>query len=284
MKTTTLLFIIFSSLTVSAQKAKLIGTWISAQNDCLEIRDTLNQYDNSNMLCNAWRDEGMAFEQIGDTLSFQKRYYSSRTDYKILYTDRYDLLITHQTDTSLSILPCDSLSKKFFDNRKELNLIKQEYARDGSIKFDKIVFHTTSCFGDCPIIHMEIHPQKHVYINGVFPIITNEKDSDGYFTGLLTDSMYSELIQALQTCNLRTLTFPRQRGFDGSTVTLIIYYNGERKYLCSMFPPVIANKLIDYLYSVKGRTSLIRTNEECKLEDQLDPLDKILETLKNKKP
>jgi hypothetical protein len=38
------------------------------------------------------------------------------------------------------------------------------------------------------------------------------------------------------------------------------------------------------LYSVKGRTSLIRTNEECKLEDQLDPLDKILETLKNKKP
>ena len=76
------------------------------------INDTLNKYDNSNMLCTADNDEGMAFYLIGDTLSFQKQYYSSATNYEKLYVDRYDLVITKRTDTSLTVRPTSLLSKK----------------------------------------------------------------------------------------------------------------------------------------------------------------------------
>jgi len=48
------------------------------------INDTINKYNNSNMLCTADKDERMAFYLLEDTLSFQKRYYSSATNYEKL--------------------------------------------------------------------------------------------------------------------------------------------------------------------------------------------------------
>src|SRR5690349_1364367 len=98
----------------SGQINKYIGTWISSQQDCMVIQDTINKYDNSNMLCSITRDEGMALFIYGDTLSFQKRYYSSTSNYEKLYIDRYDLKIIMFNDTTMIVKPVSTLSKKFF--------------------------------------------------------------------------------------------------------------------------------------------------------------------------
>lgn len=235
------------------------------------INDTLNKYVNSNMLCTSDNDEGMAFYLIGDTLSFQKQYYSSATNYEKLYVDRYDLVITKRTDTSLTVRPTSLLSKKFFNKRANITFIKQEFYRDKSIVFEKIIYHTTSCFGSCPTIDLEIRNDKSVYLKGQFyndnSMFETDSIKSGLFIGKLNDILFTELLDILQTCNLRKMSFPERHGADAPVTTLIIYYNGQRKYLKSMFPPTIAEKLIEFLYLISERVNLTRTNEKLTIEE-----------------
>jgi len=235
------------------------------------INDTLNKYDNSNMLCTSDKDEGMAFYLYGDTLSFQKQYYSSATNYEKLYVDRYDLIVMEQTDSSLTVRPSSKLSKKFFNNRKSLRFIKQEFNKDKSITFEKIIYHTTSCFGSCPTIDLEIDSNRNVYLKGQFykgnSMFEIDSVSSGQFIGRLNETLFTELIDIIQTCNMKTLVFPEIHGADGPVTTLIIYYNGQRKYLKSMFPPTIADKLIEFLYLVNTKVDLTRTDEKRTIEE-----------------
>src|SRR5690349_3150120 len=93
------------------QLDKLKGTWISNSQDVMIISDTLNREDYSNMLCTADKEQGMAFYIIGDTLSFQKKYYSSENNYKKLNIDRFDMIVLNLTDTSITVRPASRLSK-----------------------------------------------------------------------------------------------------------------------------------------------------------------------------
>jgi hypothetical protein len=62
------------------------------------------------------------------------------------------------------------------------------------------------------------------------------------------------------------LSFTERHGADAPVTTLIIYYNGQRKYMKSMFPPTIADKLIEFLYLVNTKVDLTRTEEKRTLE------------------
>jgi len=270
LRTTLAILTILIWTTSYGQFDKFKGTWISSTRDVMVINDTLNKYDNSNMLCTADKDEGMAFYLIGDTFSFQKQYYSSATNYEKLYVDRYDLVIAKRTDTSLTVRPTSFLSKKFFNKRASITFIKQEFNRDESIIFEKIIYHTTSCFGSCPTIDLEIRNDKSVYLKGQFykdnSMFEIDSIKSGLFKGKLNDTLYAELIDILQTCNLKTLTFPERQGADAPVTTLIIYYNRQRKYLNSMFPPTIADKLIEFLYLINTKVDLTRTDQKRTIE------------------
>jgi len=222
------------------------------------------------MLCTANEDKGMQFYQYRDTLSFQDQYYSSATNYQKLYINRYDLTIINQTDSTLTVKPSSKLSKKFFNDRTTLAFIKQEFNTDKSIHFEKIIYHTTSCFGSCPTIDLEIDNKRNIYIDGQFykddSMFENDTIKSGQFIGKLNDALYNELVTIIQTSNIKTLTFPERDGADAPVTTLIIYYNGKRKYLKSMFPPTIASKLIQYLYQINEKANLIRTTEKRILE------------------
>ncbi len=263
------LLLVFS-LPAIGQKEKLIGTWITPAQEFLQVWDTTNYFDNSSTLGNGEEDEGMTLIRMGDTLSFQKRYYSSATDYKVLYVDRYDLLIIRSNDTEIVVKPVSELSSRFFKNKSSIKFVRQEYTADTSIHFDKIIYHATNnCFGTCVDIHLEIDKQKHMDINGFFT--TQGIDTYGPREGMLTDSLYKELVHLLQTCNLRTLYFPKRIGFDGTVSTLIIYHDGQRKFFKSMFPPKIAERLISYLYWLKDNVNLCPALTTCDIEDIPDP-------------
>ncbi len=253
------------------QLDKLTGTWITPSQDLMLITDT-GDLKNNNYLSNSkLHDENFELYIYGDVLSFQKWYYSSATNYEKLYIDKYDLTILNRTDTSITVRPSSSFSKKFFDKRTSVTFIKQEFSRDKSIKLEKIIYHTTSCFGSCPTINLEIANDRTFYLEGEFYKDNSMYEMDsiksGAFIGKLNDTLYNELINILQTCNLRTLIFPEVHGADAPVTTLIIYYNGQRKYLKSMFPPIIANKLIEFLYLVNERANLTRTNVKQKIEE-----------------
>jgi hypothetical protein len=266
LKTTITILAILICTTAYGQLDKFKGTWVSSAQDVMIINDTIK----SSMLCTIDKDENMKLYLMGNTLSFQNKYSSSATNFEKIYTDKYDLIILQQTDTSLTVSPSSKFSKKFFNNRDNITFIKQEFNRDQSIVFEKIVYHTTRCYGSCPTIDMEINNDKSIYLEGEFYKSRGYgKDSirTGQFIGKLSDTVFNELVNLLQTCNLRTLTFPEKHGADAPVTTLIIYYNGQRKYLKSMFPPTVARELINFLYHLNERTNLTRTDEKRTIEE-----------------
>ena len=235
------------------------------------IDDTTN-LNNGNYLSNSQlRDDNFELFIFGDTLSFQNRYYSSRTDYKKLYVDRYDLKILKLTKKTIIVKPITKFSKDFFKGKDQLTFKRQEFAIDSNLKLEKVVFHTTECFGTCSVYHLQVDGSKSFRLHA--PIVYSNKgfQSDtvlqGYFIGQLSDTLYKKLIKALQTSNLRTLQMRSASCCDGSITTVIVYFNGQRKYFKTMFPPMIANNLIATLYEICENSNGTKTDEKFKLED-----------------
>lgn len=97
-------------------------------------------------------------------------------------------------------------------------------------------------------------------------ILDNKEDS-GVFEGNLSEDEFTQLINILKTSNLEKWYFPEKKGHDGAVTTLIIYYNGKRKYFKSMFPPTISHQLIDFLNHLDDKKlNLIRTEKYRNLE------------------
>ena len=136
-------------------------------------------------------------------------------------------------------------------------------------KLSKLVYHVSRCNGSCPSIDLEIDSSKAVYVNREFYKTKSELDSanSGRFKGILTREQDSQLMEVLKKSNLDSLEFAPVGITDVSETTIIIYYNGKRKYLTSARPPAAANDLITLLKSIGGDKGLQRTDEIKELEN-----------------
>ena len=252
--------------TSTAQYLKYKGTWITPDHEVLVIDDT---YENANKISDS-RDTDFSyhFSLREDTLVFRPSYIYQKKEVSDLYTFK----VISISDTFLTITPVSGFAKKYFPNKKIIKFKKQDHVND-SINFEKIIFHKTSCFGTCPIIDVEIDNKKNIYFKGEFYKKDiehfGELDSlnSGIFSGYLTDSIYNELLHLIQSCYLKTLNFKEIDCCDRPITTLIIYYDGKRKYLKSMVPPIIMKKLIDYLNLIYKKAILKPTQELKRLEE-----------------
>ncbi len=136
-------------------------------------------------------------------------------------------------------------------------------------KYSKIVYHLGRCNGTCPSMDLEIDSTKAVYVNREFYKTKSEIDSanSGRFKGKRTPSQDSLLVDVLKKSNLDSLEFAPAGIADISETTIIVYYNGKRKYLKSATPPAAANELITTLKSIVNDKSLERTTEVKELEN-----------------
>ena len=255
--------------------------WIAGGNEIL-ITENPADKDYNAWISDGRENKGMFFYLKGDTLDFQDRYSMSNAKYSFLpVTDKYDLKIIKQTDSFMLVEPVSGFSRKFFKDKKIIKFTRQEFAVDKSIKLEKVVFNSSGCYGACPIYHLEIDSNKLVKFEAVevfdslhkngyqslMPGLYNDTTKRGFFTGLLTDSVYNRLVFLLRTCNLNTLYFNEGDGFDGSIKTIIVYYNGQCKYLKEMIPPLISVDLINCLYSVCEKSNLKRVEEKFTIEE-----------------
>jgi hypothetical protein len=136
------------------------------------------------------------------------------------------------------------------------------------IQLDKIIFHSSRCNGTCPSIDLEIDSSKNIFVNREYYKSKSNIDIrfSGLFTGSLNPANYTMLIVLLQNCNLDTLKFPDITCCDGIITTIIIYYNGQRKYLKSMTPPEAANQLILFLNAIGNDKKLVKADEIKSIE------------------
>jgi len=135
----------------------------------------------------------------------------------------------------------------------------------------KIVYHTTRCFGWCPAIDMQLDSNKTIIVNRmIFPQgkgATADSTASGMFTGKVSQAVYDSLTSLMVKMNIDSLKFPNTLCCDAPVVTLIVYHNGKRKYLKSMFPPEEAQALITMLKTIALDSTLTRVEKIGKIEE-----------------
>ncbi|GEM_PF-3459926 len=118
--------------------------------------------------------------------------------------------------------------------------------------FEKIIFHSSRCFGTCPRIDLEIDSNQNVYVSREFFKTKGETEIEysGQFRGSLEHNDYKKLITLLGAANLHNLNFPNVTCCDAPIITIIVYFNGQRKYFKSMTPPNDAQELVTFLKTI----------------------------------
>lgn len=152
--------------------------------------------------------------------------------------------------------------------------INSKYKEDVSA-FDKIIFHTTGCYGKCRTYHLEVDSDKNLrlYIETAYKneeLLNFETDTStiGYYIGKADNKTFAFINSELKNIGLDTLEFNSSMGIDGSMKTIIVYYDGKRKVLQSQIPPKAADKLIALLYSLCETNNLTKTTKEFGIEDE----------------
>lgn len=136
--------------------------------------------------------------------------------------------------------------------------------------FEKITYHSGPCFGVCPSYHLEILNDKTVLLKG--DSLYNRRGTNydygrvGYFRGKVSDSSYQKLILELRAIGLDTVQFKGPDCCDAPMKTMIVYYNGKRKYLRTMFPPDHARELLSALTEIYSKTAFEPTPQRFEIE------------------
>jgi len=143
-------------------------------------------------------------------------------------------------------------------------------------QFDKIIFHTTICFGACPVFHLELNKNKKVKLFAESVPISNENwqtdtGKTGYFEGKVSDSTFRKLSNIIKIIGIDTLNFNHIICCDGSVYTIIIYRNGKRLFFRSMVPPAKARPLIGTLYQICRESNLKRISTPFNIENEHSP-------------
>jgi len=218
------------------------------------------------------RGVGKYLQIFDDTLSFQDRQYSSEDNYSKLRVKRRDFQIISLSDSFLTTSPISELAENIFVS-DTISFIRQEFAIDQNIRFEKITFHTTSCYGDCSIYHLEIKSngkirlhREEVYKQKDRGIYVLDTLNIGYYSGTISKNLLNELEQEIKTINLENLEFKSHLCCDESTKTVIINYNGKRKYFKDMFPPRMTTNIIHLLYRICEGVELQETEIQFELE------------------
>jgi len=187
---------------------------------------------------------------------------------------------------SIGFLECHSTPKKVNSGSTEIktnaidtieeNVVKENSnSNDKTVELEKLIFHTTGCWGHCPTYHLQIDSSRNLNLYSESVYIQKEGfrsklDSTkiGYFTGKLPKTTYDNLIVTLEAMGLDTLKSNESTCCDGSIITLIAYYNGRKMYIHSMFPGEIFESLILKLYNICETSKLLKTEEPFEIEGE----------------
>lgn len=139
------------------------------------------------------------------------------------------------------------------------------------INFEKIVFHTSHCFGDCPVINLQVNNDRSLLLSKLRKSSRSKMSSSDnlteeydYFKGQINEKLYDQLLEELVKTD--TVSFKGQNCCDAPLKTIIAYYNGKRKYIKTMFPPKEGQNLISILYEVSKTENLVQTSDKIEFE------------------
>lgn len=137
---------------------------------------------------------------------------------------------------------------------------------------EKIIFHSSMCFGTCPSYHLEIKRNRDTRLHSetVFKQgydYQEDKEKIGYFIGSIDSNYFKNIENLIKKIGIDTIKFDNVTCCDGSVKKIIVYYNGKRKVLESMLPPKESKELIELLYFICENNQLRKTDKKFKIEN-----------------
>ncbi|MEI9945886.1 MAG: DUF6438 domain-containing protein [Chitinophagaceae bacterium] len=137
------------------------------------------------------------------------------------------------------------------------------------MQFEKIIFHSSRCYGSCPQIDFQVDSTRNIFINRKYFKSKSEEDKSksGSFKGVLDIDTYNDLLQILEKSDYTNLKFPDITCCDGVITTIIIYSNNKRTYLKSMTPPKESSALIAFLHKLGTESELTKISDAITLEE-----------------
>lgn len=268
---TFLLFLSFSSLTAQ-DKVNLNKIWISPYLEYLDLRQ-----DDT-----AYFDYGMGYHE---------RYQLEKED-SVLNLIQFDRIagikeprkvvksykIIKLTSDTLLIYPLTKYSKVFIENEDksyaakfhadpnsvDLNendvytFVSKPTLYDSDLKFDRLYFRSTPCYGTCPSMEFEIDSLGNLYFIGQM----NTGKYKGKYYGMLTAKQLDSLVEILKLSALDYMPENLAGGIDAPDYNLIISYNGRTKKITGGHAYPYFNKpLYDYLLTIFEEVKMKKTKE-----------------------
>ncbi|QKZ14014.1 DUF6438 domain-containing protein [Spirosoma sp. KUDC1026] len=268
---TLLLALLITGCSNHHNSSYLSATWIGDSLEAMWIGDVADTSARQHQLSNA---QGMT---LSVSLRTDSTLLEFRTPVSVLKKHapagsfkQYTLAISQQTDRSLTLIPVSDEACAFFGNKHRLVFRKQSLVIDSEIRFEKIIFHTTECFGTCSVFHLEIDSasrfRQHTEVR--YRQANCYSTREGYFTGTMPNNTYQKLMTAIRTSHLRQLTSDSDDMLccDAPIGTIILYANGQRTSFRSMFPPIVVQNLVNVLYQIAREQAGTRTSTPFVLE------------------
>ena len=255
--------LLFSCKTKPSKNYNLIGIWVSPTS-AIGITDTLGKSSNYLWTWYGYNADHY-FSLSHDSITFNPE----RGNDAPKFQGGIKCKILQNSDSFLYLLPLKDDAKQLLLSNSKLKFIRKEFLVDPSIKLEKIIFHSSPCFGRCPVFDVEIDSNMLIYFKG--HIINDYHDStlrpiSEQFKGKLPDSTYKKLISLLQRCELKDLKYTPEHNTDAWGRTIIVYFNNQRKEISSTSPPMILTDLVNFFVHINNEVTLTATNENFEIE------------------
>ena len=141
--------------------------------------------------------------------------------------------------------------------------------------FDKIYYHTTTCFGTCPEYYIEINRDKtfKLFAKTVFKENTSYFDLEfdslqmGYFKGKIDEKIYQKLDEQIKIISSKDYKYDRNQMItDTPEITLIVQRGADKTCFQTFYPTEnFQNNVINLLNSI-CETSQMEKTEKFNIE------------------
>jgi hypothetical protein len=255
---------------LNAQLELYKGVWVSKQMDVISIRDVNQSGDDENAIAKGAKEIKLNVILKGDVLSFQKRYYTAESNFTTSLVDSFEVKLISKNDKNIVVKPVGSASIRFFKTKKKITLTKQDYIRDTTVQFKKVVFKTPGCYGNCPKFELEINDKFELYQNGIFynEFSMSEIDTNltGQFSGQLNKDIKKRIDYLMQSCFLKTIKISEYLDLEQPVTSLIIYFNDEKRVFKFNQAPALLEEFVHFLTYIYQDVKLTKSNEVRDLE------------------
>ncbi len=252
LKTISIVFILLPFISIG-QNVQLNKLWVGDMNNYLRIDSDairVNYY---------WKFENKSYEVkrayhylfIKDTLRIIES--ESKKD------KFHDFIMKGKNDDHFRLVPLTQYSRILaFEQmpQKELAFKSQEKVLTDTVRFEKLLFATTNCYGHCPAMTFQIDNSGLLMFKGEKYAV-----KQGFYKAKLSNETFSELLSILGMSELDKVENHGNFNIDAPTHTLEIHYNNKVKFVKSAFLPFVLDKLLVFLMTIPNKVEMQNMGE-----------------------